>query len=76
MSQYQMLYSTPYLYSSRTLQQMYKSTRKEEDITAIQEHMLRHDVYLDRQYRGYYYLSQKLKKIYMMMNILYLGMSY
>lgn len=71
-----MLYSTPYLYSSRTLQQMYKSTRKEEDITAIQEHMLRHDVYLDRQYRGYYYLSQKLKKIYMMMNILYLGMSY
>jgi hypothetical protein len=63
MSQYQMLYSTPYLYSSRTLQQMYKST-KEEYITAIQEHMLRHDVYLDRQYRGYYYLSQKLKKIY------------
>ena len=38
--------------------------------------MLRHDVYLDRQYRGYYYLSQKLKKIYMMMNILYLGMIY
>ncbi|MED3468310.1 hypothetical protein ACT7C1_11525 [Bacillus paranthracis] len=61
MSQYRMLYSTPYLYSSRTLQQMYKSTRKEEDITAIQEHMLRHDVYLDRQYRGYYYLSQKIE---------------
>ncbi|AOM14446.1 hypothetical protein [Bacillus thuringiensis] len=50
MRQYQMLYSTPYLYSSRTLQQMYKSTRKEEDITAIQGHMLRHEVYLDRQY--------------------------
>ncbi|MEJ9245778.1 hypothetical protein P4L01_34860 [Bacillus cereus] len=62
MSQYQMLYSTPYLYSSRTLQQMYKSTRKEEDVTAIQEHMLRHDVYLDRQYRGYYYLSQKIEE--------------
>ncbi|AHA75320.1 MULTISPECIES: hypothetical protein [Bacillus] len=62
MSQYQMLYSTPYLYSSRTLQQMYKSTKKEEYITAIQEHMLRHDVYLDRQYRGYYYLSQKIEE--------------
>ncbi|MBG9578208.1 phage protein, partial [Bacillus thuringiensis] len=36
MSQYQMLYSTPYLYSSRTLQQLYKSARKEDDITAIQ----------------------------------------
>ncbi|MES9670582.1 MULTISPECIES: hypothetical protein [Bacillus] len=62
MSQYQMLYSTPYLYSSQTLRQMYKRTKKEEDICAIQEHMLRHEVYLDRQYRGYYYLSQKIEE--------------
>jgi hypothetical protein len=63
MSQYQMLYSTPYLYSSRTLQQMYKSTKKKRRVyNAIQEHMLRHDVYLDRQYRGYYYLSQKIEE--------------
>ncbi|MFZ7760111.1 hypothetical protein ACO1DG_30035 [Bacillus thuringiensis] len=61
MNQYQMLYSTPYLYSSRALQEMFKSTRKEDDITAIQEHMLRHEVYLDRQYRGYYYLSEKIE---------------
>ncbi|PFK07882.1 hypothetical protein [Bacillus cereus] len=61
MGQYQMLYSTPYLYSSRTLQQLYKSARKEEDVNAIQEHMLRHEVYLDRQYRGYYYLSEKIE---------------
>jgi hypothetical protein len=56
-----MLYSTPYLYSSRTLQDMYGSARKATDITAIQEHMLRHEVYLDRQYRGYYYLSEKIE---------------
>jgi hypothetical protein len=61
MSPYQMLYSTPYLYSSRTLQDMYGSARKAADITAIQEHMLRHEVYLDRQYRGYYYLSEKIE---------------
>lgn len=61
MSQYQMLYSTPYLYSSETLRQMYKGTKKEDNIYAIQEHMLRHEVYLDQQYRGYYYLSQKIE---------------
>lgn len=61
MSQYQMLYNTPYLYSSQTLRQMYKNTKKEDDICAIQEHMQRHEVYLDRQYRGYYYLSQKIE---------------
>ncbi|WP_090998781.1 hypothetical protein [Bacillus sp. 491mf] len=62
MSQYQMLYSTPYLYSSKTLLQMFNKTNKEDDICAIQEHMLRHEVYLDRQYRGYYYLSQKIEE--------------
>ncbi|WP_308448050.1 hypothetical protein [Bacillus thuringiensis] len=56
-----MLYSTLYLYSSRALQEMYKSARKAADITAIQEHMLGHEVYLDRQYRGYYYLSEKIE---------------
>ncbi|MCI0768132.1 hypothetical protein ACQKMZ_26055 [Bacillus paramycoides] len=62
MNQYQMLYSTPYLYSSRTLNQMYKSTKSEENICAIQEHMQRHTVYLDSQYRGYYYLSRKIEE--------------
>lgn len=62
MNQYQMLYSTPYLYSSRTLNQMYKSTKSEENICAIQEHMQRHTVYLDAQYRGYYYLSRKIEE--------------
>ncbi|PFU20246.1 hypothetical protein [Bacillus cereus] len=62
MNQYQMLYSTPYLYSSRTLNQMYKATKNEENVCAIQEHMRRHEVYLDQQYRGYYYLSQKIEE--------------
>ncbi|MES5930175.1 hypothetical protein QCI77_30245 [Bacillus cereus group sp. MG9] len=62
MSQYQMLHSTPYLYSSRTLNQMYKANKNEENICAIQDHMLRHEVYLDQQYRGYYYLSQKIEE--------------
>ncbi|GLV66745.1 hypothetical protein Bmyc01_54140 [Bacillus mycoides] len=61
MDHYQMLYTTPYLYSSNTLKEMYKSTKKEINICAIQEHMLRHEVYLDQQYRGYYYLSQKIE---------------
>ncbi|MEH7596248.1 hypothetical protein [Bacillus toyonensis] len=62
MNQYQMLYSTPYLYSSRTLKQMYKATNNEENVCAIQEHMRRHEVYLARQYRVYYYLSQKIEE--------------
>ncbi|OFD77721.1 hypothetical protein [Bacillus mycoides] len=62
MNQYQMLYSTPYLYSSRTLNQMYRATKNEGNVCAIQEHMLRHEVYLDQQYRGYYYLSQKIEE--------------
>lgn len=61
MNQYQMLYSTPYLYSFRTLNQMYKANKNEENICAIQKYMLRHEVYLDQQYRGYYYLSQKIE---------------
>ncbi|PGE87510.1 hypothetical protein COE80_13435 [Bacillus pseudomycoides] len=62
MSYYQMLYSTPYLYSSKSLRQMYRDTKREEDISAIREHMVRHEVYLDRQYKGYYYLSQKIEE--------------
>ncbi|MHA4169905.1 hypothetical protein [Bacillus cereus] len=62
MIQYQILYSTTYLYSSRTLNQMYKANKNEESICAIKEHMLRHEVYLDQQYRGYYYLSQKIEE--------------
>ncbi|MBF7155191.1 hypothetical protein [Bacillus albus] len=63
MNQYQMLYSTPYLYSSRTLlNQIYKANKNEENVCAIQEHMLRHEVYLDQQYRGYYYLNQKIEE--------------
>ena len=50
--------------------------QKEINICAIQEHMLRHEVYLDQQYRGYYYLSQKLKKSYMERNRHCHGMSY
>ncbi len=41
---------------------MYKSTKKEDDICAIQEHMLRHEVYLNSEYRGYYYLSRKIEE--------------
>lgn len=48
-----MLYSTPYLYSSKTLRQMFNKTNEEEDICAIRDHMLRYDVYFDRQYRAY-----------------------
>lgn len=52
MNQYQMLYSTPYLYSSRTvLNQIYKANKNEENVCAIQEHMLRQEVYLNQQYR-------------------------
>ncbi|EJR24642.1 MULTISPECIES: hypothetical protein [Bacillus cereus group] len=62
MSQYQTLYSTPYLYPSKILMNMYKETKKEENLCAIREHMLRHEVYLDRQYRAYYYLSEKIEE--------------
>ncbi|QWI47149.1 hypothetical protein [Bacillus mycoides] len=62
MSPYQMLYSTTYLYSSEKLRKMYKGTKKEDNLCAIREHMLGHKVYLDRQYRAYYYLSQKIEE--------------
>ncbi|PHE33131.1 hypothetical protein COF51_25655 [Bacillus pseudomycoides] len=66
MSQYQMLYSTPYLYSSKMLRQMYKETKKEGNLCAIRDHMLRHEVYLDRQYRAYYevYLDRQYRAYY------------
>ncbi|PJN52596.1 hypothetical protein [Bacillus mycoides] len=62
MSHYQMLYSTPYLYPSRMLNQMYNETKKEENVCAIRDHMLRYEVYLDRQYKFYYYLSEKIEE--------------
>ncbi|MED4441687.1 hypothetical protein [Bacillus cereus] len=62
MNHYKTLYSTPYLYSSNALKQMYKETKKEENLCAIRDHMLRHNVYLDRQYKFYYYLSQKIEE--------------
>ena len=44
-------------HSERNVQKQQKGNY----ICAIQEHMLRHEVYLDQQYRGYYYLSQKIE---------------
>lgn len=60
MSKYSYLYDTPYLYSSRHLRDLYQKTNSTTDLEAIQSHMIRHEVYNQGMYKGYYWLSREL----------------
>ncbi|KFN11978.1 MULTISPECIES: hypothetical protein [Bacillus] len=58
--QYDCLNDTPYLYSSKELRKMYKNSNGKKETNAIVEHMERHEVYNNREYKGYYRLSNDI----------------
>ncbi|MEX0137521.1 hypothetical protein MRBLBA71_004256 [Bacillus nitratireducens] len=58
--QYSHLNETPYLHSSRDLRKMYKDSNGKKETNAIVDHMERHDVFNNREYKGYYRLSNDI----------------
>ncbi|MEH7457705.1 hypothetical protein V7183_10830 [Bacillus sp. JJ1127] len=58
--QYGYLNETPYLYSSKELRSMYKEARGKGEAKSILEHMERHEVFNNKEYKGYYRLSNDI----------------
>ncbi|AFQ15539.1 hypothetical protein P9Y62_06940 [Bacillus thuringiensis] len=58
--QYDYLNDTPYLYSSKELRNMYKESRGKGEANSIVKHMERHEVFNNKEYRGYYSLSNDI----------------
>ncbi|AEA15545.1 MULTISPECIES: hypothetical protein [Bacillus] len=58
--QYDYLNDTPYLYSSKELRNMYKESRGKGEANSIVNHMERHEVFNNKEYRGYYSLSNDI----------------
>lgn len=58
--QYDYLNDTPYLYSSKELKNMYKGSRSKGEAKSILSHMERHEVFNNKEYRGYYSLSNDI----------------
>ncbi|MEX0416906.1 hypothetical protein [Bacillus sp. C30] len=57
-SQYSYLNSTPYLYSSNELRHMYNHARSRAETESILNHMKNHAVFDNKEYKGYFSLSQ------------------
>ena len=57
-SQYSYLNATPYLYSSKELRHMYNESRSRKETEAILAHMKNHEVFDNKEYKGYFSLSQ------------------
>ncbi|PGC85729.1 hypothetical protein [Bacillus toyonensis] len=57
-SQYSYLNVTPYLYSSNELRHMYNQTRSRAETESILNHMKHHEVFDNKEYKGYFNLSQ------------------
>ncbi|WP_270607150.1 hypothetical protein [Bacillus mobilis] len=58
--QYSHLNETPYLYPSKKLRSMYKGSSDKKETNAIVNHMERHEVFDNREYKGYYCLSKDI----------------
>ena len=58
--QYDYLNDTPYLYPSKELRSMYKESRGKGEVNSILKHMERHEVSNNKEYRGYYSLSNDI----------------
>ncbi|KAB2425377.1 MULTISPECIES: hypothetical protein [Bacillus cereus group] len=58
--QYDYLNDTPYLYPSKELRSMYKESRGKGEANSIVKHMERHEVFNNKEYRGYYSLSNDI----------------
>ncbi|WP_035430838.1 hypothetical protein [Bacillus sp. UNC322MFChir4.1] len=60
--QYDHLNDTPYLYSSKELRQMYNQSRSRGETESILNHMQNHKVFNQKEYRGYFSLSQVIEE--------------
>lgn len=58
--QYSHLNETPYLYPSKELRNMYRGASGKKETNAIVGHMERHEVFNNREYKGYYRLSNDI----------------
>ncbi|MED0939625.1 hypothetical protein P4T37_23295 [Bacillus mobilis] len=58
--QYSHLNETPYLYPSKELRSMYKGSSSKKETNAIVDHMERHEVFNNREYKSYYRLSNDI----------------
>ncbi|QWG42102.1 hypothetical protein EXW35_12175 [Bacillus mycoides] len=58
--QYDYLNDTPYLYSSKELKSMFKESRGKGETKSILNYMERHEVFNNKEYRGYYSLSNEI----------------
>lgn len=61
-SQYSYLNATPYLYSSKELRHMYNESRSRKETEAILAHMRNHEVFDNKEYKGYFSLSQVIEE--------------
>ncbi|WP_033692507.1 hypothetical protein [Bacillus sp. GeD10] len=57
-SQYSYLNVTPYLYSSNELRHMYNHAKSRAETESILKHMKNHEVFDNKEYKGYFNLSQ------------------
>lgn len=58
--QYSHLNETPYLYPSKELRNMHRGSNDKKETNAIVNHMERHEVFNNREYKGYYRLSSEI----------------
>lgn len=58
--QYSHLNETPYLYPSKELRGMYRDSNGKKETNAIVDHTERHEVIDNREYKGYYRLSNDI----------------
>ncbi|CAM4363869.1 hypothetical protein BAMA_15835 [Bacillus manliponensis] len=59
--QYDYLNTTPYLYPSKELRQMYNQSQSRGEVKSILSHMENHDVN-NKEYKGYFSLSQIIEE--------------
>ncbi|EOW9529802.1 hypothetical protein ACO11K_003560 [Bacillus cytotoxicus] len=60
--QYNHLNTTPYLHPSKELRQMYNESRSRAETESILNHMKKHNVFNDKDYKGYFSLSQVVEE--------------
>ncbi|OOR12559.1 hypothetical protein BW897_12720 [Bacillus cereus] len=60
--QYNHLNTTSYLHPSKELRQMYNESRSIKETESIRKHMINHEVYDRKEYKGYFSLSQVLEE--------------
>lgn len=59
---YEELYDTPYLYSSKSLTDMYKKAADHTEKEVILQHLVNHDVHNDEEYPSYLELSKTIQR--------------